>query len=73
MEAMGHADPVAVWKCAGPDTSLRLRCPGKSQESFCEPKPFSGSTQGGWRVGGLLYWGHTGKKSRAAPNLNYEP
>lgn len=43
MEAMGHADPVAVWKCAGPDTSLRLRCPGKSQESFCEPKPFSGS------------------------------
>lgn len=43
MEAMGHADPVAVWKCAGPDTSLRLRCPGKSQESFCEPQPFSGS------------------------------
>lgn len=26
--------PVALWRCAGPDTSLRLGRPGRSQVSF---------------------------------------
>lgn len=35
--------PVALWRCAGPDTSFRLGCPGKSQASFCELEQYSGS------------------------------